>query len=42
MAAAVQGRAEPGWGAIADAFAANFAVAGEIGANAPCITADVR
>jgi CubicO group peptidase (beta-lactamase class C family) len=33
MAAAVQGRAEPGWGAIADAFAANFAIAGEVGAS---------
>jgi CubicO group peptidase (beta-lactamase class C family) len=33
MTAAAQGWAEPGWGAVADAFAANFATAGEIGAS---------
>lgn len=29
----VQGRVEPGWGAVADTFSVNFATAGEIGAN---------
>ena len=33
MAVTISGLVEPGWGAVADAFAANFATAGEIGAN---------
>jgi CubicO group peptidase (beta-lactamase class C family) len=33
MATTAQGRVEPGWGAVADAFAANFANANETGGN---------
>jgi CubicO group peptidase (beta-lactamase class C family) len=33
MTVTVRALVEPGWGAVADAFAANFAAAGEIGAN---------
>lgn len=40
-AVAVQGHAEPGWGAVADAFAANFAEHGDVGA-AVCLYADGR